>query len=131
MTGISPMCGRRIVLPWLAVVLLGGLAPAAFAQPPGAGALSPSQAAYMQAENRRIEDHFVSKVARITGTTPQRVRKALPDERRITAGVSRLVTALEMDLGQTLGEEQKAAIVTADEERKQALVRVREGASRR
>ncbi len=118
--------------------MLGPLAVAAslalFALPapaqPGApgGALSPSQAAYMQAENRRIEDWFVANVARIAETTPERVRRAMPDERRITVAVSRLITALEMDLGRPLSEEQKTAIVAADDERKQALVRVREGA---
>ena len=91
-------------------------------------ALSPSQAAFLKAENRRIEDYFVLQVSRIVGIEPERVRRAMPDERRITVAVSRLISALEMDLGRPLTDDQTAAIVAADEERLAALVRVREGA---
>jgi len=101
------------------------------AQPAAQGQLSPSQAAFLQAENKRIEDSFVSRVARIVGISAEQVRRAMPDERRITVAVSRLVAALEMDLGQALSDEQKALILEADEERRAALVRVRQGASRR
>ena len=95
------------------------------------GGLSPSQAAFLRAENRRIEDYFVSQVARAVGVDPERVRRAMPDEGRITVTVSRLIPMLEQDLGAPLSEEQRAAILRADEERRAALARVREGAARR
>lgn len=101
------------------------------AQAAAQGSLSPSQAAFLQAENKRIEDYFVTNVARIVGIDGERVRRAMPDERRITVAVSRLIAALEMDLGQALSDEQKSLILEADEERRAALVRVRQGASRR
>ncbi len=102
----------------------------ALAQPTG-GMLSPSQAAFLQAENKRIEDYFVSQVARIVGVPPEQVRRAMPDERRITAAVSRLISALERDLGRSLSEVEQSQIHAADAERLAALARVREGASRR
>lgn len=115
-------------LPLLAVLVVGALALASLPATAQQQALSPSQAAFLKAENRRIEDYFVLQVSRIVGIQPERVRRAMPDERRITVAVSRLISALEMDLGRSLTEEQTAAIVAADEERRAALLRVREGA---
>lgn len=118
-----------------ATVALAGLlaafaagAPPVLAQPP---VLSPSQAAFVQAESRRIEDYFVRQVAHIVDIEPARVRRAMPDERRITVAVSRLIAALELDLGQPLGEAQIDAIVAADRARLAALQRLREGAAAR
>lgn len=118
-------------LPLLAVLVAGALALAPLPAPAQQQVLSPSQAAFLKAENRRIEDYFVLKVSRIVGIQPEQVRRAMPDERRITVAVSRLISALEMDLGRPLTEEQTAAIIAADEERRAALVRVREGAALR
>ncbi|HRQ58516.1 MAG TPA: hypothetical protein PLN31_13960 [Azoarcus taiwanensis] len=115
-------------LPLLAVLVAGALALAPLPAPAQQQVLSPSQAAFLKAENRRIEDYFVLQVSRIVGIQPEQVRRAMPDERRITVAVSRLISALEMDLGRPLTDEQTAAIIAADEERRAALVRVREGA---
>lgn len=111
----------------IALALLLALPVAGHAQ----GALSPSQAAFLKAENKRIEDYFVARVARIVGVSSEQVRRAMPDERRITVAASRLISALEQDLGRSLDESQRAAIIEADNERKRALARVREGASQR
>ncbi len=124
---------RRTFLALAGVVLVQWAigAGTAFGQPAGPGGLSPSQAAFLKAENRRIEDHFVARVARIVGSRPAQVRQAMPDERRITVTVERLISALEHDLGRSLTDAEKEAIATADDERRQSLARVREGASRR
>lgn len=90
--------------------------------------LNPAQTAFLTAASRRIEDHFVSEVARITGTSAARVRKAMPDERRITATAARLISALEVDLGAPLSAEQQAAIHEADQSRKQSIMLAREAA---
>lgn len=92
-------------------------------------AMNPAQAAFLSAASRRIEDHFVSEVARIAGITPQRVRKAMPDERRITSAASRLISALEVDLGAPLSADQQAAILEADQARKLSLGKARETAA--
>jgi hypothetical protein len=124
---------ERVVAAIVAAVLaLPGAAAPALAQPRGQPpVLSPSQAAFLKAESRRIEDQFVERVARIVGVDPAQVRAAMPEERRITVAVSRLVDALERDLGRALSDEQKAAIHAADEARRAALARVREGAAQR
>lgn len=116
-----------------AVVLLfaAGASVLAVAQAPDGAPLSPSQSAFLSAENRRIEEYFIERVAHIVTMDPARVRAAMPGERRITVAVARLVVALERDLGRPLSEAQKAAIHAADEERRAALVRVREGAWQR
>lgn len=112
--------------------LLSGasLVPQALAQPAGQAQLSPAQTAYLKAETRRIEDRFVADVARITATTPAQVRRAMPDERRITVAASRLISALEMELGNALTPEQQAAILGADQARKEALAQARAAAAR-
>ena len=120
---------RRMLL--FAALACCAIAAPVMAQPTGQGALSPSQAAFVTAENKRVEDYFVARVAQIVAVRPEQVRRAMPDERRITVAVSRLIAALEMDLGQPLSPEQQALIREADEERLAALARIREGASRR
>lgn len=121
---VAAILAAVLALPWGAAPVL--------AQPRGQPpALSPSQAAFLKAESRRIEDHFVERVARIVGIDPEQVRMAMPDERRITVAVSRLVAALERDRGRALSDEQKAAIHASDADRRAALARVREGASQR
>jgi hypothetical protein len=94
-------------------------------------ALSPSQNAYLTAEQRRIEDYYVTRVARIAGVGESQVRAALPDEKRITATVARLLEVLEKHLGHPLSEGQRAEIMAVDAERRESLARVRAGASQR
>lgn len=118
-----------------AVILVGYLAgapfaPQALAQSSAQAQLSPAQTAYLKAESRRIEDHFVAEVAKITATSVAQVRRAMPDERRITVAASRLISALEMELGGPLSPEQQAAILTADQARKDALAQARTAAAR-
>jgi len=119
----------RRALTALLLALALPLAAAPDARAAGPTPLSPAQTAYLKAEGRRIDERFVADVARITGASPTRVRRAMPDERRITGAASRLISALEMDVG-ALSEAQRAAIVNADLARKEALIRARESAAR-
>ena len=97
----------------------------------GEALLSPAQAAFLRDQNQRIEDYFVAQVAQIVQLSPAQVRRALPDQRRITASVARLIAVLEHDLGMRLTPDQHAAILAADQQRLAALARVREGAAQR
>lgn len=115
----------------IAILLALPLAPSAVAQPGPSSAMDPARTASLSAASRRIEDHFVAEVARITGTTPARVRRAMPDERRITSAASRLISALELDLGAPLTPEQRAEILEADQSRKLSLMKAREAAGGR
>jgi hypothetical protein len=103
----------------------------AAAQSATRNAMSPAETASLAAASRRIEDQFVAEVARITGTSPAQVRRAMPDERRITSAASRLISALELELGAPLSPEQQAAILDADQLRKQALAQAREASGGR
>lgn len=124
--GIS-VSRRALIL--LVVSLTIPFAQPAVAQSAAQPSMNPAQAAFLAAASRRIEDHFVSDVARITGTSPARVRRAMPDERRITSAASRLISALEVDLGAPLSAEQQSAILEADQARKQSLAKAREAAA--
>ena len=115
----------------IAILLAPPLAPSAVAQQGPQSAMNPARTASLSAASRRIEDHFVAEVARITGTTPARVRRAMPDERRITSAASRLISALELDLGAPLTPEQRAEILEADQARKLSLMKAREAAGAR
>ena len=118
---------RRSVL-LLILFLAGAAGPSAHGQPSGRTAMNPAETAFVAAASRRIEDHFVSEVARITGTSPRQVRKAMPDEHRITSTAARLISALEVELGAPLSDGQQAEILAADDMRKQALAQAREAA---
>jgi len=118
---------KRRLFPVLLALATSPLS-SAFSQAAAMPAMSPAATAFVTAANRRIEDHFVSEVARITGTSPALVRKAMPDERRITSTASRLISALEVELGAPLSPEQRAEILEADQMRKQALAQAREAA---
>ena len=92
------------------------------AQPPSAQqAVTPVQLAYLKAETKKANDSFVKQVAKATGTTEAQVRRALPDEKRITDRLLRLISALEKDLKRPLTDEEKASITAAEDERKKAL----------
>ena len=115
----------------IAILLALPLSPAVMAQQGPSSAMDPARTASLSAASRRIEDHFVAEVARIAGTTPARVRQAMPDERRITSAASRLISALELDLGAPLTPDQRAEILEADQARKLSLMKAREAAGGR
>ncbi|HEY9192462.1 MAG TPA: hypothetical protein VIO81_06275 [Methyloversatilis sp.] len=94
-------------------------------------AQTPAQAAFLKAETRRVEDLFVRRVMDITRLPERQVRAAMPAQGRITDPAARVVAAIEQQRGQPLTDEQKLAIAQADEERRSALVAVREAAKNR
>jgi hypothetical protein len=83
--------------------------------------LNPVQAAYLQAENRRVEEVFIQNLISTTGASRDQVLHAIPAKGRITDRLARIFNALERDLNAPLSDEQKGRIYTAEEERKAAL----------
>ncbi|KAB2970620.1 MAG: hypothetical protein F9K15_01235 [Zoogloea sp.] len=83
--------------------------------------LTPVQAAFVQAETRRIEEGFIQKVMSVTGATREQVLRAIPAKGRLTDRLARIFSSIERDLKGPLTDEQKALIFAADGERKQAL----------
>lgn len=104
------------------------LVSAAHAQAPQAGAYTPVQLAYIKAETKKANDQFVKDVAKIAGTTEAQVKRALPDEKRITDRTARLIDALEQVIKSPLTDEQKAAIQQAEDARRKALAEATESA---
>ncbi|MGL4407731.1 hypothetical protein [Zoogloea sp.] len=109
-TGLAALLG--------AAALVAHAAGPAHASPP---LLNPVQAAYLQAETRRVEETFVQKVMSITGASREQVLAAIPAKGRITDRLARIYSALEQSLRQPLSDEQKGLIFAAEGERRQAL----------
>lgn len=111
---------RSLAVLALCAVCLPGVAAAPPAPPP-AMVLTPGQAAFMQAETRRIEEVFIQKVMSITGATREQVLRAIPAKGRLTDRLPRIYSSLERDLKAPLSDEQQGLIFAAEGERKQAL----------
>lgn len=118
---------KQVSLSAALTVLLLGLAvlPAAAAPAVPAGApmvLTPVQAAFVQAETRRIEEGFLQKVMSITGASREQVLRAIPAKGRLTDRLARIFSSLERDLKGPLSDEQKALIFAADGEDRKSVV---------
>jgi hypothetical protein len=97
--------------------------------PPSAAVkLTPAQSAWVGAEIRRANDLFVKRVVAITNMPPDTVRQAIPPEGRITDPAARTVSAIEKFGGKPLADEQKVAIRSAEEDRRQMIASAREQA---
>ena len=118
----------------LLAVILSGFCLSAVAQSlvPSAtnGArLTPAQSAWVGAEVRRANDLFVKRVVAITSMPSDTVRQAIPPEGRITDPAARTVSAIEKFGGKPLSDEQKVAIRSAEEDRRQMIASAREQAT--
>jgi flagellar motility protein MotE (MotC chaperone) len=110
----------------LSLALAYGLAPAQPTAP-----LSPAELAFVKAETQKANQAFIKKVADALKVPQAQVGRALPDEKRITDRIARLIEALEKDMKRALTEEEKAAIQAADEERKKSIAKARGGAAQK
>ena len=106
-----------VALSLLSVPLVQAAPPA----PPPVMLLTPGQAAFMQAEARRIDEAFIQRVMSITGATREQVVRAIPAKGRLTDRLARIYNSLERDLKAPLSDEQQGLIFAAEGERKQAL----------
>ena len=77
---------------------------------------------------RRANDLFVKRVVAITSMPSDTVRQAIPPEGRITDPAARTVSAIEKFGGKPLSDEQKVAIRSAEEDRRQMIASAREQA---
>jgi flagellar motility protein MotE (MotC chaperone) len=102
-----------------ALLAVAMLTPVAAQQAPAAR--TPVQLAYLKSETKKANEAFIKQVAKATGAGESLVRRALPDEKRITDRLARLVSALEKDLKRPLTEDEKSAIAAAEDVRKKAI----------
>lgn len=103
----------------LAAIFAGaalGLGAPALAAPP----LSAAELARAQSEARRIEREFVAEVAGVVGVSAAEVERLLPAEPRIVDRGRHLVQAIGKEI-RALSEAERAAVLSADERRRQAL----------
>lgn len=110
---------RAALAACLAALTLGMSMPAKAESPPSAADI-----AREKNEGRRIEQRFNDDVAAIVGVPDSRIAGLLPDDRRITVRSERMIEAIEGRVRQLSGEE-KAAIRRADQQRRDALGKLR------
>ena len=112
------------------ILLLSGML-AIFSPVPGyAQQLTPAQMAYVKAETRKADHTFAVDVAKIVGVKPSDVTRAMPAKGRITDPAARVIAALEHQLGKPLDEAQKAAIIAADKQRRDHIMKVNADAAK-
>jgi hypothetical protein len=93
--------------------------------------LTPAQVALLKRDLQRAEDQYVRQIAQIAGVSESVARRALPAKGRITDPVSRVISALERDLGKPLSDVQRAALYSAEGDYETARRRAEANASGR
>ncbi len=92
---------------------------------------TPGQAAYVEAQTRKANTHFVRTVARIAGQPESVIRKAMPPAGRIADPAERVIAALEVERGAPLPEGMRNQIVAAEAVRRMSIANAREMADHR
>ncbi len=108
----------------LGLCLLG--APLAAVEP-----LTPGQVAYVEAQTRRADAHFVRTVAHLAGRPEAAIRKAMPTGSRIADPAERVIAVLEAARREPLPEEMRNQIVAAEAVRRMSIANAREAAAKR
>jgi len=94
-------------------------------------ALTPVQVAYLNAETRKANEQFVTRVAQITGSPASVVSKAMPPEGRIADPAVRVISTLEAQRKQVLPDDMKTEIAAAERDRRAAIAAAREAAKKK
>jgi hypothetical protein len=92
---------------------------------------TPVQAAFLKAETRKIDDHYLQRLADISSVPIADVKAAIPLEGRLTDEVARSVAALEKLRGEPMSAAQKQSVASAEKERRNALAAARSAAARK
>lgn len=105
------------------VVVVTALAACAFALPAAAEEriYTPTQAAYLKGEIRKAQERFVEKAAAISGVPQARIRDWMATDGRDVPPKVNILPALARERGKPLTEEERAAVLAADQERYQAI----------
>jgi hypothetical protein len=92
---------------------------------------TPTQAAYLKAEIRKAQERFVDKAAAVSGVPPARIRDWMPTDGRDVPPKVSILPALARERGKPLTEEERAAILAADQERFQAIEQAKQTAQQK
>lgn len=101
------------------------------ATPAAAQALKPAQVAYLKAEIRRAQERYVTMTAAISGVPAAKIRDWVPTDGRDVPPKLNVIAALERTRGKPFTEEERKRLVTADQERFDAVEQARREALRR
>jgi hypothetical protein len=96
-----------------------------------ADALTPGQVAYVEAQTRKADAHFVHTVAYLAGRPESVIRKAMPTEGRIADPAGRVIAVLEAERKEPLPEDLRNQITAAEAVRRMSIANAREAAARR
>lgn len=89
---------------------------------------TPTQAAYLKAEIRKAQERFVEKAASISGVPQARIRDWMPTDGRDVPPKVSILPALARERGKPLSDEERSAILAADQERYQAIEQAKQTA---
>lgn len=89
---------------------------------------TPAQAAYLKGEIRKAQERFVEKAAALSGVPQARIRDWMPTDGRDVPPKVSILPALARERGKPLSDEERAAILAADQERYQAIEQAKQAA---
>jgi hypothetical protein len=92
---------------------------------------TPPQAAYLKGEIRKAQERFVDRAAGISGVPQARIRDWMPTDGRDVPPKVSILPALARERGKPLSDEERAAILAADQERFQAIEQAKQAALRK
>ena len=93
--------------------------------------LTPGPAAYLEAQTRKADAHFVRTVAHLVGRPEAAIRKAMPTEGRIADPAERVIGVLEAERKEPLPEDLRNQITAAEAVRRMSIANAREAAAKR
>lgn len=89
---------------------------------------TPTQAAFLKGEIRKAQERFVEQAAAISGISADKIREWVPTDGRDAPPRIRVVPALERERGKPMSEEERGRVLTADQERYNAIERAKQEA---
>jgi len=92
---------------------------------------TPTQAAYLKAEIRKAQERFVEQASALSGVPQARIRDWMATDGRDVPPKVSILPALARERGKPLSEEERAAVLAADQERFQAIERAKQAALQR
>jgi len=94
-------------------------------------AYTPAQAAYLKGEIRKAQQRFVATASAISGVPQSKIKEWMPTDGRDVPPKVNILPALQRERGKPLSEQERAAILAADQERYETIEEAKRYAARK
>jgi len=98
---------------------------------PAKDAYTPAQAAYLKGEIRKAQQRFVATASAISGVPQSKIKEWMATDGRDVPPKVNIIPALQRERGKPLSEEERAAILAADQERYETIEAAKRDAARK